>query len=89
VPRDVTDDPVAAAARQAKRPDGKRPDGKLPPHVMVPSAIAMAFAPVAAPVADQLTRGAVPGPWRLTSIDGFEWDAPDAKENAAAFGSAG
>ena len=135
VPRDVIDDAVAAAGRQAKRPDGK-----LPPHVMVYFAMAMAlfadddyeevaarlagtlgswgcwdarwgpptsggitrarerlgfeplrdiFARVAAPVADQLTRGAFLGPWRLMSIDGFEWDAPDTPENAAAFGYAG
>ena len=135
VPRDVIDDAVAAAGRQAKRSDGK-----LPPHVMVYFAMAMAlfadddyeeiaarlagtlgswgcwdarwgpptsggitrarerlgfeplrdiFAQVAAPVADQLTRGAFLGPWRLMSIDGFEWDAPDTPENAAAFGYAG
>ena len=47
------------------------------------------FAQVAVPVADQLTRGAFLGPWRLMSIDGFEWDAPDTPGNAAAFGYAG
>lgn len=47
------------------------------------------FAEVAAPVAEELTRGAFLGPWRLMAIDGFEWDAPDTKENAAAFGFAG
>jgi hypothetical protein len=47
------------------------------------------FAQVAEPVADQLTRGALLGGWRLMAIDGFEWDAPDTKENAAAFGYAG
>jgi hypothetical protein len=123
VPRDVIDEAVAAAGRQAKRSDGK-----LPPHVMVYFAMAMAlfadedyaevaarlagalgswgcwdarwgpptsggitrarerlgseplagvFARVAVPVADQLTRGAFAGPWRLMSIDGFEWDVPD------------
>ena len=41
------------------------------------------------PVADQLTRGAFLGAWRLMSIDGFEWDAPDTPGNAAAFGYAG
>jgi Insertion element 4 transposase N-terminal len=132
VPRDVIDDAVAAAGRQAKRSDGK-----LPPHVMVYFAMAMAlfaeddyeevaarlagtlgswgcwdarwgpptsggitkarerlgveplagiFAQVAVPVADQLTRGAFVGPWRLMSIDGFEWDVPDTPGNAAAFG---
>ena len=40
----------------------------------------------AVPVADQLTRGAFLGPWRLMSIDGLEWDAPDTPGNAAAFG---
>jgi hypothetical protein len=47
------------------------------------------FAEVAAPVAEELTAGAFLGPWRLMAIDGFEWDAPDTKENAAAFGFAG
>jgi len=47
------------------------------------------FARVAVPVAGQLTRGAFVGPWRLMSIDGFEWDAPDTAGNAAAFGYAG
>jgi len=135
VPRDVADDAIAAAGRQAKRSDGK-----LPPHVMVYFAMAMAlfadddyeevaarlagtlgswgcwdtrwgpptsggitrarerlgwgplrdiFARVAVPVADPLTRGAFLGPWRLMSIDGFEWDAPDTPGNAAAFGFSG
>jgi len=47
------------------------------------------FARVAAPVADQLTRAAFLRAWRLMSIDGFEWDAPDTPGNAAAFGYAG
>ena len=47
------------------------------------------FARVAEPVAEQLTRGAFLGGWRLMAIDGFEWDAPDTRENAAAFGYAG
>src|ERR1700692_2484327 len=47
------------------------------------------FAEVAAPVADELTAGAFLGPWRLMAIDGFEWDAPDTPENAAAFGFSG
>ncbi len=38
VPRDVIDDAVAAAGRQARRSDGK-----LPPHVMVYFAMAMAL----------------------------------------------
>jgi hypothetical protein len=47
------------------------------------------FSGVAVPVAEELTRGAFLGPWRLMSIDGFEWDAPDTKENAAARGYSG
>jgi hypothetical protein len=44
---------------------------------------------VAVPVADAGTEGAFLGPWRLMTIDGFEWDVPDTKENAAEFGYAG
>ncbi len=47
------------------------------------------FAVVAQPVAGLLTRGAFLAGRRLVSIDGFEWDAPDTRENAAAFGYAG
>jgi hypothetical protein len=48
------------------------------------------FGQVAVPVAEEEdTRGAFLGPWRLMSIDGFEWDAPDTAQNAAAFGYAG
>ena len=47
------------------------------------------FDQVAVPVADQLTRGAFLGPWRLMSIDGFEWDAPDTPGNVEAFGHRG
>jgi Insertion element 4 transposase N-terminal len=47
------------------------------------------FATVAVPVADLLTRGAFLGSWRLMATGGFEWDAPDTRENAAAFGYAG
>jgi hypothetical protein len=47
------------------------------------------FSRVAVPAADELTRGAFLGPWRLVSIDGAEWDVPDTKENAAAFGYPG
>lgn len=47
------------------------------------------FATVAVPVAEQLTRGAWLGPWRLMAIDGFEWDAPDTPANADEFGYAG
>jgi hypothetical protein len=37
----------------------------------------------------ELFAGAFLGPWRLMAIDGFEWDAPNTPENAAAFGFAG
>jgi hypothetical protein len=47
------------------------------------------FDQVAVPVAEELTRGAFLGPWRLMSIDGIEWDAPDTPENVAAFGYPG
>jgi hypothetical protein len=47
------------------------------------------FAEVAVPVADADTEGAFLGPWRLMTIDGFEWDIPDSGENAAEFGYAG
>jgi hypothetical protein len=47
------------------------------------------FAQVAQPVADLLTRGAFLAGWRLMAIGGFEWDAPDTRENAVAFGYAG
>jgi hypothetical protein len=47
------------------------------------------FSQVAVPVAEELTRGAFLGPWRLMTIDGFEWDVPDTGENAAAFGYSG
>jgi hypothetical protein len=47
------------------------------------------FSEVAMWVADELTRWVVLGPWRLMSMDGFKWDAPDTKENAAAFGYSG
>ena len=47
------------------------------------------FAQVAVPVADQLTRGAFMGQWRVMAIDGFEWDAPSSDANTAEFGHAG
>src|SRR5712691_3165577 len=47
------------------------------------------FSQVAVPVAEEETAGAFLGPWRLMTMDGFEWDAPDTGENAAAFGYAG
>lgn len=135
VPREVVDEAIAAAGKQARRSGGK-----LPPHVMVYFAMAMAlfadedyeeivvrlsetlagwdcwdqawstptsggitqararlgfepvktlFEQVAVPVADELTRGAFLGPWRLMAIDGFEWDAPDTEANVAGFGYGG
>src|SRR5260370_37883608 len=47
------------------------------------------FAELAVPVAGELTRGALLGPWRLMSGDGVEWGGPDTAENAAAFGDSG
>jgi hypothetical protein len=47
------------------------------------------FDTVAVPVAEELTRGAWLGSWRLMAIDGFDWDTPDTKENAAEFGYTG
>ena len=35
----------------------------------------------AVPVAEELTRGAFLGAWRLMAIDGFEWDLPDTTAN--------
>ncbi len=51
--------------------------------------MAEVFDTVAVPVAEELTRGAWLGAWRLMAIDGFDWDTPDTKENAAEFGYAG
>jgi hypothetical protein len=51
--------------------------------------LAELFSQVAVPVADQLTRGAFLGPWRLMAIDGFEWDVPATSGNIAAFGFTG
>src|SRR5690348_13898426 len=51
--------------------------------------LAELFSQVAVPVAEELTRGAFLGPWRLMAIDGFEWDAPASEANIAAFGFAG
>jgi len=34
-------------------------------------------------------RGRFLGPWRKMSMDGLEWDIPDTKPNAAAFGYPG
>jgi len=51
--------------------------------------LAELFSQVAVPVAEELTRGAFLGRWRLMAIDGFEWDAPATSGNIAAFGFAG
>jgi Insertion element 4 transposase N-terminal/Transposase DDE domain len=51
--------------------------------------LAELFSQVAVPVAEELTRGAFLGPWRLMAIDGFGWDAPATEANIAAFGFAG
>lgn len=47
------------------------------------------FEAVAVPVADALTRGGWVAGWRVMSIDGMEWDVPDSKANAEAFGYVG
>jgi hypothetical protein len=51
--------------------------------------LAQLFGQVAVPVAELLTRGVFLAGRRLMAIDGFEWDAPDTPENAAAFGYSG
>ena len=51
--------------------------------------MAEVFDTVAVPVAEELTRGAWLGPWRLMAIDGFDWDTPETKDNVAGFGYAG
>jgi hypothetical protein len=70
------EDPTSGGITQARQRLGFEPMREL-------------FSQVAVPVADELTRGAFLGRWRLMSIDGFEWDAPDTAENAAAFGYSG
>jgi len=68
--------PTSGGITQARRRLGSEPLREL-------------FCEVAAPVAEELTRGAFLAGWRLMSIDGFEWDAPDTDDNAAAFGFSG
>jgi hypothetical protein len=51
--------------------------------------LAEVFTQVAAPVAEELTQGAFLGSWRLMSIDGLEFDAPDTDANVTEFGRAG
>src|SRR5579872_3697974 len=67
---------TAGAITQARQRLGAEPLARL-------------FSLVAAPAADPDTAGAFLGPWRLMSIDGLEWDVPDSRENAAAFGYPG
>ena len=73
VPRDVVDDAVAAAGRQARRRDGK-----LPPHVMVYFAMAMAlfadadYEEVAARLAGTLgSWGCWDGGWAVPTSGGI------------------
>jgi len=68
--------PTSGGITQARRRLGSQPLAEL-------------FSQVAVPVADLLTQGAFLGVWRLMAIDGFEWDVPDTKANAAMFGYAG
>jgi hypothetical protein len=67
--------PTSGGITQARQRLGEQPLKEL-------------FGQVAAPVAEQDTAGAFLGPWRLMSIDGFEWDAPGTAANLAAFGPA-
>ncbi|HUK71783.1 MAG TPA: hypothetical protein VLW50_23955 [Streptosporangiaceae bacterium] len=53
----------------------------------IPVCRTVVFSEAAVPVAEELTQGAFLGPWRLMTIDGFEWDAPDTKENASRGGA--
>ena len=48
-----------------------------------PEPMARVFAQVAEPVAGLDTVGAFFGTWRLMSVDGMEWDVPDAKARGA------
>jgi hypothetical protein len=73
---DPQDGPTTGGITQARQRLGSEPVREL-------------FSRVAVPVADELTRGAFLGPWRLMTMDGFEWDVPDTAENAAAFGYSG
>ncbi|HEY6423255.1 MAG TPA: IS4 family transposase [Pseudonocardiaceae bacterium] len=68
--------PTSGGITQARRRLGYEPLRQL-------------FSRVGQPVAGPLTRGAFLGQWRLMAIDGFEWDVPDTKANAAEFGYGG
>jgi hypothetical protein len=54
-----------------------------------PEVVREVFEQVAQPVATMMTKGAWLAGLRMVSIDGFEWDVPDSKANAAHFGYAG
>lgn len=51
--------------------------------------MARVFEQVAVPVAEEETRGAWLGAWRLVSIDGMVFDVPDTEANAVEFGRPG
>jgi hypothetical protein len=68
--------PTTSAVTQARKRVGSEPFARI-------------FDQVAEPVADRLTRGAWLADRRLVSVDGLEWDVPDTKDNAAAFGRSG
>lgn len=51
-----------------------------------PDMVREVFEQVAQPAATMMTKGAWPAGKRMVSIDGFEWDVPDGKANAAHFG---
>jgi hypothetical protein len=68
--------PTASAITQARKRLGSEPLVEI-------------FDQVAVPVAEELTRGAWLGHRRLVSIDGTEWDLPDAEENVETFGRSG
>src|SRR5215470_4087606 len=65
--------PTSGGITQARQRLGAEPMAEL-------------LARVAVPVAEEDTRGAFLGPWRLMAIDGFEWDVPATGQNATAFG---
>ncbi|MGC2780976.1 MAG: IS4 family transposase [Bradyrhizobium sp.] len=54
-----------------------------------PEPVREVFSQVAVPVASEDTLGSFLGPWRLMTMDGFEWDVPASDANIAAFGFAG
>ena len=54
-----------------------------------PEPVKELFAQVAVPVADEDTAGAFLGPWRLMTIDGFEWDAPASRRTSPRSGIPG